>query len=142
MNSQLSAILNSIGLLILRLGMGGYMLTHGWGKVQRVYAGNLDDFGDPLGIGSGVSLVLVAFAEFVCAILVMLGLLTRLACFPIVFTMAVAAFIAHADDPWILSQGMPSKQPALTYLIPFLALMFTGAGRYSLDKLLFRRKPR
>ncbi len=140
----------SIGLLILRLGVGGYMLTHGWGKLQMLLAADFDKFGDPIGLGSGPSLVLVVMAEFLGAALVVLGLATRFAAVPVVFAMAVAAFVAHASDPWSMeraamrffageSKSWASKEPALMFLIPFLALIFTGAGRFSLDHLLARR---
>jgi putative oxidoreductase len=128
----------SIGLLILRLGMGGYLLTHGWGKLQMLRNG--DEFGDPIGLGSGLSLVLVTFAEFLCAILVMAGLVTRAAAVPIVVAMAVAAFVAHGSDPWTMAaaQGGGNKQPALMYLVAFAALIFTGPGRFSIDALIFK----
>jgi putative oxidoreductase len=134
----------SVGLLILRLGIGGYMLTHGWGKLQMVLAGDFAKFGDPIGLGSGLSLVLVTVAEFFCSLLVMAGFATRLAAGPVVFAMAVAAFVVHAGDPWTMGKGAElffsgqakswaSKEPALLFLCGFLALMFTGAGRYSVD---------
>jgi putative oxidoreductase len=143
-------ILNSIGLLILRLGVGGYMLTHGWGKLQMLTAGQFEQFGDPIGLGSRASLALVVFAEFFCALAVMLGLATRLAALPLVIAMAVAAFVAHGNDPWTMEQGyklffageskMPlSKEPALLFLAPFLALAFTGPGKFSIDGLLWPR---
>lgn len=146
----------SIGLLILRLGMGGYLATHGWGKLQMVLAGSFDQFGDPIGLGSTASLTLVTFAEFVCAFLVMIGLGTRFAAVPVVVAMAVAAFVAHGADPWTMeggyllftsgaSESWASKEPALLFLVPFLALIFTGAGRYSIDHLIGgarRRRPR
>ena len=132
----METLLNSIGLLILRLGIGGYMASHGWGKLQMVFAGNFE-FEDPIGVGKGLSLVLAMMAEFVCALLVMLGLLTRLAAVPIVFTMAVAAFVYHSNDPWM--GQVPSKEPALLFLIPFLALIFTGAGKLSCDALIVPR---
>jgi putative oxidoreductase len=142
----------SLGLLILRLGIGGYMLSHGWGKLQMVLAGDFDKFGDPLGLGSAPSLVLVAVAEFLCALLVMLGLATRLAAVPPVVAMAVAAFVAHGSDPWSMGEAArlfmsgeakswASKEPALLFLIPFLALIFTGAGKFSIDGL-FRLRTR
>jgi uncharacterized membrane protein YphA (DoxX/SURF4 family) len=34
-----------------------------------------------------------------------------------------------------------SKEPALLFLIPFLALVFTGAGRFSIDGLIWRQPP-
>src|SRR4029453_19208775 len=100
--------------------------------------------GDPIGIGSVPSLVLVTFAEFLCALLVMLGLGTRFAAMPVVISMGVAAFVAHANDPWSSetaamaffggqSKTWFSKEPALIFLIIFLALAFTGAGALSLD---------
>ena len=145
--------LSSLGLLILRIGMGGYLATHGWGKVQMVMNDQAAMFGDPIGIGPALSLYLVAFAEFVCAILVILGLGTRFAAIPVIVTMAVAAFVAHGSDPWTMqaaaeaffsgaSKSWASKQPALMFLVPFLALVFTGAGEYSLDALIAKRRKR
>lgn len=137
------------GLLILRLGVGGLMATHGWGKVQMLLAGSFEQMGDPIGIGPHASLVLVAAAEFLGALLVMVGLATRAAAASVAFAMGVAAFVAHGADPWTLQTAferfmagetkMPlSKEPALLFLVPFLALVFTGAGALSLDAALRR----
>lgn len=151
MDSNMRYNMNSLGLLILRLGMGGLMLTHGWPKLQMLLAGEAADFGDPIGLGSTLSLILATFAEFGCAVLVMAGLLTRLAALPLVVTMAVAAFVVHAADPLTMQAGAAkftageaeswaSKEPALMYLVPFLALIFSGAGRFSIDGLIWPRK--
>jgi putative oxidoreductase len=141
----------SIGLLILRLGVGGLMLTHGWGKLKMLLAGDFAKFGDPIGLGPHASLILVVGAEFLGAVMVVLGLATRFAALSVVVAMAVAAFVAHADDPWSMEQGAmrfmsgaskswASKEPALLYLIPFLALVFTGAGRLSIDAAIVARR--
>jgi putative oxidoreductase len=143
----------STGLLILRLGIAGYLLTHGWGKVQMVLGGQYEMMGDPIGIGPTASLLLITFAEFVCSLLVIVGLATRFAAIPVVIGMAVAAFVAHGGDPWTAgaaanlfmtgaAESWASKEPALTYLVVFLALAFTGAGRYSLDHLIAGRRRR
>ncbi len=140
-----------LGLLILRLGIGGLMLTHGWGKLQMVLAGDFDKFGDPIGLGSGPSLVLVTSAEFLGSLLVMLGLATRLAAASVVVAMGVAVFVAHASDPWTMEQAyklfasgeaktMASKEPALLFLIPFLALAVAGAGALSIDGISRSRR--
>lgn len=150
MGSARNDLAGSVGLLVLRVGIGGYMLTHGWGKLQMVIAGDFGKFGDPVGLGSVASLVLVTGAEFLCALLVMLGCATRLAAVPVVIAMAVAAFVAHGGDPWTMEQGAKlflsgqakswaSREPALLYLVPFLALVFTGAGRFSIDGLIRAR---
>ena len=142
--------LSSIGLLVLRLGAGGYMAMHGWEKVQKILAGDFK-FSDPIGIGEPASLVLAAGAELGCSLLVMLGFWTRIAALPVVFTMAVAAFIRRAGDPWYSGTAEArfyageakhwfSKEPALVFLCAFAAIALIGAGRYSLDGLLARPK--
>jgi len=141
------------GLLILRLGTGGYMLTHGWAKLQMLLAGQFELMGDPIGLGPVLSLVLVTFAEFVCALLVMAGLATRFAAAVLVVSMSVAAFVAHGGDPWTMQRAAElfsagetqfplSKELALLFWVPFLSLVFTGAGRYSLDELWAARRRR
>lgn len=151
MRRQRRDIPTSIGLLVLRLGFGVYLATHGWGKVQMLLAGQLDQFGDPIGLGSAASLILVAIAEFLCSLLVAVGLGTRLAAIPPVIAMTVAAFVAHGGDPWTMgraaelftsgaAESWASKEPALLFLLAFLGLGFTGAGRYSLDAWIRRRR--
>lgn len=153
MENERKQIAESIGLLILRLGIGGYLLTHGWGKLQMLLAGGAEKFGDPVGLGSTLSLALVTMSEFGCALLVVLGLGTRLAAIPVIASMSVAAFVIHAADPWSMetaanaffggaSKTWFSKEPALLYLIPFLSLAFTGGGRLSLDGLIAARRNR
>lgn len=126
--------LASVGLLLLRVGVGGLMLgVHGLAKLTG-FGEKSATFSDPLGVGSVTSLGLATFAEFFCAGAVVLGLATRLAAVPPLITMLVAAFVVHADDPFA------RKEFALLYALPFLTLVFTGPGRYSLDHLIQRRR--
>lgn len=122
----------NLGLLLLRLGFGGLLMTHGWPKVQKVLAGNWK-FSDPLGIGEAASLVLAAGAEFVFALLVVLGLKVRWTAIPPAFAMAVAAFIAHAGDP------LAKREKALLFLVGFVAIALLGSGRFALDALFGRK---
>ena len=150
LNRPMSDAFTSIGLLILRLGMGGYMLTHGIGKLQMLLEGKFDQFSDPIGWGSTMSLIMIVVAEFGCAILVMVGFATRLAAVTLVIAMGVAAFKVHGGDPWTMgaaaklfsageAESWASKEPALLFLFPFLALVFTGAGKASVDALIGAR---
>lgn len=115
-----------IGLLILRLGAGGMLMTHGWGKLQQLISGNMA-FADPIGIGEAPSLILAVLAEFFCALLVVLGVKTRWVAIPPAITMLVAAVVVHGSDPF------GKKELALLFLTCFLALAFTGGGSLSVD---------
>lgn len=115
------------GLLLLRVGFSGMMLTHGIPKLLKMISGDFS-FGDPIGIGEPASLVLAVLGEVLFPILVIIGFKTRLAAIPVIITMAVAAFIVHAADP------LGTKEMAILYLIAFIAIALLGAGKYSIDK--------
>ncbi|WP_224995825.1 DoxX family protein [Cesiribacter sp. SM1] len=119
--------LADIWLLLLRLCVAGFMLTHGIPKLQKLLAGGEIQFGDPIGIGVTASFILIIFAEVVCSVLIALGLATRFASLSLAIAMSVAAFVQHADDPF------SRKEPALLYLLIYITLLVFGAGRYSLD---------
>ncbi|MGL5233588.1 MAG: DoxX family protein, partial [Empedobacter falsenii] len=118
--------------LLIRLAAGGFMFTHGFGKLQKLVNGNFE-FGDPIGLGSEISLGLTVFAEILCAFLVLVGLFTRLAVIPLIITMLVAVFIVHADHDF------GKKELGLFYLINYLVIFLSGAGKYSLDKLILKK---
>ena len=122
-----------LGLLVLRLTAGIFMAGHGWGKATRIADGNFK-FADPLGIGATPSLILVVFAELICAVAVAVGFKTRLAAIPVVIAMAVAGLVQHASDPF------DKKELALLYCAVFAAIALLGAGRYSLDAIWGKSK--
>jgi putative oxidoreductase len=119
--------LADVWLLLLRVCVAGFMLTHGIPKLQKLLAGGEIQFGDPLGIGVTASFILIIFAEVVCSALILLGLGTRFASFALAISMAVAAFVQHGNDPF------SRKEPALLYLLIYITLLVFGPGRYSLD---------
>ena len=116
-----------LGLLLVRLLSGGMMLTHGIPKIDRLMGEGPVKFADPFGLGPEISLVLVLFAEVACSILVMIGLKTRLATLPLMFTMLVAAFYIHGADPF------GEKELPLLFFTVFGSILISGAGRYSVD---------
>jgi len=130
--TSVNAIALNVAILILRLVGGGFMLTHGVGKLEKLMAGGEIKFADPFGIGPGPSLALAVFAEVVCSVLLILGLGTRLASIPLIITMGVAAFIAHGDDPFA------QKEKALLFLAIYLVLLLVGSGKFSADRALGR----
>lgn len=129
LNSE--AIHEELGYLLLRITAGGTMIwQHGWPKLAN-FAERMDSFADPFGLGSALSLMLIVFAEVVCAGLVVLGLWTRAALIPLIIGMAVIAFMVKGDADF------KEKELALVYLFAFVTLLFTGSGRFAIDRISF-----
>lgn len=135
LESNQLGVRGSLGLLLLRVLSGVFMLTHGVGKLGALLGPGPIQFPDPIGLGAATSLVLAVFAEFLCSILLILGLGTRLAAIPLLITMLVAGLIVHAADPFA------GKELALLYAVAFAAIALLGPGRYSIDNLLVKKLP-
>lgn len=123
----------SIWLLVVRLVVAGTMLTHGLPKLSKLMEGGDIKFGDPIGLGATVSLVLAVFSEVVCSILVAVGFYTRLATIPLIITMIVAAFVIHSEDPFG-KQELP-----ILYMLVYITLLVFGGGKYSIDTMVRRK---
>lgn len=121
-----------LALLILRLAVGGLMLTHGYPKLQMILSGKSEGFPDPLGVGSSMSLYLTVFAELICSVLLIFGLWTRFALLGLIICMAVAVFKVHFNDP------LDKKEAGLLYLLPYITLWLSGPGRLSLDNKMLK----
>ena len=120
----------SFGIFILRLSLSlPMLLAHGYGKLLK-YDQLTQHFPDPLGLGSYLSANLIIFAEFFCALLIALGIFTRLFSIPLVIAMAVAFFIFHGTDPF------GKKELSYLYMMGFIALSFCGGGCYQLGKFI------
>lgn len=125
--------LSNLGLLILRLGSALMIMTHGWPKIAE-FSSRLETFRDPIGLGPAISLQAAIFAEFFCAVLLALGFMTRISLIPLIFTMAVIAFMVHAEDPF------SGKEKALLFLLIFLVQFLLGPGKYSVDAQIRKNK--
>jgi putative oxidoreductase len=134
--ASVSGVAANLGLLIGRLGWGLMLaLLHGLGKLppSERFIGGVETLGFP---APALFAWAAALAEFAGGLLVAIGLLTRPAALAIVFTMCVAAFLRHGADP------MDKKELALVYLAFGLLYLFIGAGRYSIDWLISRKRRR
>ena len=133
-NSNSGSILKDIIVLAVRVFIGFAMLSHGFPKLQMLLAGGKIEFFDFMGLGPQISLILTVFAEFVCSILLILGLFTRVSLGFLIFTMAMAAFVVHGSD------AFDEREMSLIYLSVYLLLMVIGAGKVSVDHMIERRK--
>lgn len=123
------SVFKNLALLVIRLGAGGMILTHGIPKIGRLFGEGPVKFADPFGLGPEISLVMAIFAEVICAVLVMVGFKTRLATIPLMLTMLTAAFYAHWNDPF------GKKELSLLFFLVFLSILILGGGKYALDSL-------
>jgi len=119
----------SFSLLLLRISLGGLMIPHGFQKLMN-FASKSPGFPDPFHIGGPASMSLTIFAEFFCAIFIVIGLMTRLACLPLITVMSVAIYYSHNGQ--IFGDG----EHAALYLAGYLALLFAGPGKISMDRLI------
>lgn len=119
----------NFAMLVLRVVFGAAMFVHGWAKLNT-FSEKKGVFPDPLHVGSAISLSLTIFAEAFCAVLVIIGLLTRLASIPLVICMAVVVFMVMKNAP------LAQNEMAILFLAAFTAILFAGPGKYSLDHLI------
>jgi putative oxidoreductase len=78
-----------------------------------------------------------AWIELAGGFLIAFGLFTRIAAFISSGEMAVAYFMVHASGGFFPIQN--HGESAVIYCWVFLFIFFHGAGRWSLDALLFRK---
>lgn len=121
-----------LGLLLLRISFAALMITfHGWEKLLTAER-QFHTFPDLIGISSELSYVLVVWLENFGAVLIAIGLLTRINALGLAFTMFVAFFLWHD----MKFTGSNAGEMAFAYGFAYLLLLFTGAGKYSLDHKL------
>jgi putative oxidoreductase len=90
---------------------------------------------DPFGMGSLLTLSLAIFAEVLCPVFIVLGVLTRLATLPVLFLLAVSVIWVHPE--WSLAEG----QFAWLLLIVFSTIFVAGPGRLALGTSMSHRWP-
>lgn len=118
----------NLALLILRLFVGGMMLTHGIAKLEN-YTVLREGFPDPIGWGAGLSLVMIILVEVGCSLMVVTGLLTRFAVIPLIFAM-IMAMTTHGD------MSVSGVELPLLYLGMYVVLFIAGPGKCSIDYLI------
>ncbi len=128
------------GILFIRIGIGfSFIFVHGWGKISGGPA-MWEKIGSAMG-NYGLSFAptfwgfMASVSEFGGGILILLGLFTRPASAFMAFTM-LTAFMVHTSklDPW-----NKAIYPMEMFAV-FMGLLFIGAGKYSIDALISKKK--
>ncbi|WP_149207611.1 DoxX family protein [Flavobacterium johnsoniae] len=116
-----------LGLLLIRISVGGLMLFHGISKVLHgisFLVDNMGAFGYAVYIG-----------EVLAPIAILLGFRTRIAAVLLAVTCVVAIAVAHTQDIFSISEhGGYANELLMLYLLGSVGLFFTGAGKYAVSK--------
>lgn len=126
---------SSAGVSLMRTTVGGIFFKAGAGKLFGWFGGYglnavfdyFQNLGIPFPVFNGY---LVAITEFAGGLALILGIFTRFAAFPFCITMLVAIATADKNDPYY----------PLVLLMSCIALIDTGGGLISLDRLLMKLK--
>ena len=129
LSTKYSAGAFNAAMLLIRLAAGTLMMKHGYDKLVH-FAEYKSKFINFMGLGQTASLAMVVFAEFFCALFIIIGLFTRLAAIPLIIGMCVALYKAHNLD--FMGEG----ETATLYLASFIVLLLVGPGRVSVDGMI------
>ena len=137
-------LVSDLGLLVLRLAVGVVFIAHGWGDASQdggagANVANYRDAGIPL---PELSAWFGAYMQLAGGIVVLFGALTRLISAGFAVVMAGALLFVHAGEPLVLAQDGSGSGFAFIMFAASLALLGTGAGRFSADHLLATRQTR
>lgn len=125
--SQRDEQARDIGLLFLRVSGALFLLAvHGLPKLLD-FSAQLQLIEDPFHLGAHLTLCLAIFAEVLCPLLIVAGVLVRLACLPILFVLLVALLVVHPQ--WSVAEG----QFGWLLLILFTSIFIAGPGRLALS---------
>lgn len=127
-----------LGLLALRSIVGVVGVYHGGQKLFGAFGGpGIDGFAgwlQSLGVPMPqFSAVLAGSSEFFGGILIAIGLGTRLAALPFLFSMFIAVTMVHSKAFDARNNGM---EYPLTLAVVLASLFLTGPGRFSIDAIL------
>ena len=127
--------------LALRIPVGIIFVAHGAQKLFGWFGGyglaGTGQWMDSIGLSPGIVMALLAgAAEFFGGLALIVGLLVRPAAAVLAFAMLIAIFSVHIGNGLFMSNN--GYEFGLALLAVSVSLLFSGAGRGSVDRLLAR----
>ena len=134
---------NGTAALALRIPVGIIFVAHGAQKLFGAFGGygleGTGQFFDSVGLHPGyVMAMLAGAAEFFGGLALILGVLVRPAATALAFSMAVAIVVVHLGKGFFVEKG--GLEYALALFAAALSLLFSGGGRYSVDRAITRER--
>ena len=128
--------------LALRLPIGIIFAAHGAQKLFDWFGGygleGTAGWMDSIGLSPGMLMALLAgAAEFFGGLALIIGLLTRPAAAALAVAMLVAIFAVHFENGLFMANN--GYEFGLALLAASVSLLFSGAGKLSVDELLAKR---
>ena len=139
MVDRLLATSDRVGALALRIPVGVIFAVHGAQKLFGWFGGygleGTGQFFESVGLQPGYALALLAgAAEFFGGLALIVGLLVRPAAAALAFAMLIAVFAVHWSKGFFAASG--GYEFALALFAASLALLFSGAGKLSVDRAI------
>ena len=139
--SKLTAIGGFLSMLIIRLFIAWEFWEAGQQKLggRNWFDGIVDNFPFPFNvIPTDISWFLATWAEILGAIAIAIGLATRFWALTLIILDVVAWYSVHAGNGYnVCDNGF--KLP-LIFLLMLLVLLFSGAGKLSVDHIIARMR--
>jgi putative oxidoreductase len=137
---RIAAMWQDFLLLVGRVLIGWIFLLYGWGKLGNI-AGYAKSF-PGRGLAEWMAWIAVP-VEFLGGLALVLGFATRYAILVMLFFMIVASFSSHAF--WSVPEAQRGNQGAhfwknIAIMGGMVLLFVTAGGRFSLDRILFRKR--
>lgn len=125
-------------LLILRVVLGIVFLAHGYQKLFTYRFAGVTGAFTQMGIPvPGITGPFIALLEFCGGVALIVGFLTRLAALGIALEMLGALVTVHIKNGFFLPTGI---EYAMSLLGVSMAVTLAGAGDFSIDSLIARRR--
>lgn len=134
--------LDSFGPTLLRMLLAVVFFVHGGQKTFGLFGGpgwaaTVTQWTAPDGLHLPYAVAVCAIlAEVIGALGLFFGFLTRLAALGIFFTLATAVVTVQSSVGFLAPNGIENP---LTLAIVALSLVFSGAGKFSVDKAITRQ---
>jgi len=122
------------GLTLVRWAVGAFLIYHGWEILNETIMNKYLQWEQFKTSNGKIMAYSGKVAELIAGILFVLGLFIRIACLLIIGVMCYIAFFLGKGIIWY------DDQHPFLFVLLALIFFFTGAGNFSVDKLIFNNK--